>query len=304
MKVLIHIIRCLVGITFIYSGISKLYPVETFELFIFDQNIMPFSWSSIFARLIIGTEIFLGIILLVNVFTKFFIRIIIILLVIFTLFLLYLAIFSSDVTNCNCFGEHLAFTPLESIIKNLILIGLSVFLLYRNTSFQFRYKILITIILIASSFSMPFILNPPDLFVINFREEQTGYQFNYEKLGETNCNGSVQNLNNKKVVVCFFSMSCKFCKLAAQKIAIMMKNNQISPDVFYVFVGEEENLDQFWKVTKSPVMNYKILQPDTFFSLSGSSLPAIYYIDKGIVVKKVGYRNLFEPDFLEFFKEK
>jgi uncharacterized membrane protein YphA (DoxX/SURF4 family) len=303
MKVLIHIIRCLVGVTFIYSGISKLYPVEIFELFIFDQNIIPFSWSTVFARLIIGTEVFLGIILFLNVYTKFFLRIILILLIIFTIFLSYLAIFKTDVTNCNCFGENLAFTPIESIFKNLIITALTILLIYKNKSFRIPYKKLIVIVLLAASFALPFILNPPDPFVINFREEDTGYQFDFVKLGELNYKGDQISYSDKKVVVCFFSMTCKYCKLSAQKIAIMLKNNHINSEIFYAFVGEGKDIEQFWKEGKTPVMNYKILPPDTFFSLSGLSLPAIYYIDKGIVVKKVGYRNLFESEFVEFFNE-
>ncbi|MFH2141951.1 MAG: MauE/DoxX family redox-associated membrane protein [Bacteroidota bacterium] len=303
MKILVHIIRCLIGLTFIYSGISKLYPIEPFELFIFDQNIFGLTVSAILARLIIGTEILLGIILIINIYSKNSIRISFFLLVVFTLFLSYLVIFKSEITNCNCFGDHLAFTPLESIFKNLILIGLIVILLLKNISFKIPYKILIVSILIAGSFSLPFILNPPDRFVINFRQEETGYQFDYEKLGELSYKGNNYNFKDEKAVICFYSMTCKYCKLTAQKIAITLKNNKLNPNIFYIFLGEESDLDQFWEEGKSPVIQYKILPPDQFFALSGLSLPSIYFIDNGVVVKKVGYRNLFESDFVEFFEK-
>lgn len=99
----------------------------------------------------------------------------------------------------------------------------------------------------------------------------------------------------------FLSMTCKFCELTAQKMTIILGNNDIQGNVYIVFFGDEEKLAKFWKDSKSKKFPYKIIDADLFFQLSGTNLPAVYFINKGTIEKKAGYRDLFDNDVTDFF---
>ena len=60
MNILNHILRVIVGATFVFSGVAKLFPIEPFEIVFVDLGIENFFIASIIARFIIALEIFLG----------------------------------------------------------------------------------------------------------------------------------------------------------------------------------------------------------------------------------------------------
>src|SRR6478672_5876423 len=130
-------IRILVAFLFIISAIAKMYPspyfaISTFEVkqlytLGFSQNVAPY-----FSRTLIGIEMALGILLLQNHFLKrFIIPMTVLLLAVFVGHLTYVTYLSGGNSgNCGCFGELLPMTPIEAIIKNIVAIGLLVWLFY------------------------------------------------------------------------------------------------------------------------------------------------------------------------------
>jgi hypothetical protein len=150
-------IRIIVAFLFIISAIAKMYPspyfaISTFEVkqlytLGFSENIAPY-----FSRILIGIEMALGLLLLQNHWLrKFIVPMTILLLVIFVLHLTYVTFLSGGNSgNCGCFGELLPMTPIEAIIKNLVAIGLLVYLyklLSKNDSLNFW---ILTTVLFAS----------------------------------------------------------------------------------------------------------------------------------------------------------
>ena len=118
-----YTLRILVSALFIFSGIVKLYPIEPFELTLIDVGMSNWSFAPIMARLLIGTEIFLGLAVLLN--TKFLpsvLKYTLILTGFFTFYLTLLWIFRGNNVNCGCLGSYILLTPAESIAKNLVLI--------------------------------------------------------------------------------------------------------------------------------------------------------------------------------------
>ena len=53
-------LRYFVGILFLFSGIAKLFPIETFEFSLVSQGIAGWSIVPYLSRFIIAAEIFLG----------------------------------------------------------------------------------------------------------------------------------------------------------------------------------------------------------------------------------------------------
>lgn len=129
------IIRIVVALLFIVSAIAKLYPspyfaISTFEVkqlytLGFSDTIAPY-----FSRILIGIEFALGFLLLNNNFLKrITIPATIGLLVVFIGHLSYVTFLSGGNSgNCGCFGELIPMTPIEAIIKNIIAVGLLIWL--------------------------------------------------------------------------------------------------------------------------------------------------------------------------------
>ena len=129
------IIRIVVALLFIVSAIAKLYPspyfaISTFEVkqlytLGFSDTIAPY-----FSRILIGIEFALGFLLLNNNFLKrITIPATIGLLLVFIIHLSYVTFLSGGNSgNCGCFGELIPMTPIEAIIKNVMAVGLLVWL--------------------------------------------------------------------------------------------------------------------------------------------------------------------------------
>lgn len=139
-------IRIVVALLFIVSALAKIskgwisdfpfidfspyFAISTFEVkqlltLNFSETIAPY-----FSRILIGIEFALGFLLLNNNYLKkITIPATIALLVIFIGHLSYVTISTGGNTgNCGCFGELIPMTPIEAIIKNIIAVGLLVWL--------------------------------------------------------------------------------------------------------------------------------------------------------------------------------
>lgn len=133
-------LRIIVSALFIVSALAKLskghlldspyFAISTFEV----KQLYPLGFSKTiapwFSRILIGIELALGILILQkNCLKKLIIPATTLLLVVFIGHLSYQTFLSGGNTgNCGCFGELLPMTPIEAIIKNVIAVGLLVWL--------------------------------------------------------------------------------------------------------------------------------------------------------------------------------
>lgn len=134
------ILRILVGFIFILSGFVKAVDLvgfsfkleEYFEPGVFN---LPFllDFALPIAIFVVGLELILGIMLLLNIRLKFTLSALIALCIFFGFLTFYSAYFNV-VTDCGCFGDAIKFTPWESFVKDIILLLalLLLFLLYRK----------------------------------------------------------------------------------------------------------------------------------------------------------------------------
>jgi uncharacterized membrane protein YphA (DoxX/SURF4 family) len=123
-------IRIIIFILFILSGVAKMVPIWAFEKQLVDLEIVTWCQAPYFARFIIGLELAIGIAILQPHFLK---RIIIpITTLLLIAFCIHLSIqmyqFGPNNGNCGCFGQLIPMTPLEAFIKNVLTIGLLVYL--------------------------------------------------------------------------------------------------------------------------------------------------------------------------------
>lgn len=130
MRVVKHIARILVGVTFIFSGFVKgIDPWGSAYKFTDYFNALGMEWM-VWSAFPLGVllsfaEFAIGVALLFNVFMRFFSWLALLFMVFFTGLTLWIAI-ENPVTDCGCFGDALVITNWETFYKNIVLLILSV----------------------------------------------------------------------------------------------------------------------------------------------------------------------------------
>lgn len=305
-KIFFTVLTVILGLTFIVSALTKLYPVELFELTLIDIGVANWFLAPVFARLLIGVEFFLGILLLLNFrLRQFTLKATIALLVLFTFYLIYLLITGGNQGNCKCFGDVFYMTPVASIIKNLILLALAIAIYIWHTGFEYNWKKGILILSLLLGFSIPFILNPPD-FIVSYRflTNETGYELRIDTLyTSTDLAPPSVELRKDKHILAFMSLRCPHCRIAAYKLYLIKKQFP-EASIYMVLNGKTEDIDAFFADTKATNIPYMILNGPRFRELGGIQLPSIYYLENKIVVKKINYLQLEINDTKSFFQKK
>ena len=139
-KTLVWLLRILVFALFVLSAVAKMFPIWAFEKQLVDLGLMSWCMAPYFSRALIALELAIGILIIQPHFLKkIVIPVTIGLLVVFCAHLtLEMVKHGAMNGNCGCFGEWIPMTPLQSIIKNGVLIAL--ILLISTDSFQFEPK--------------------------------------------------------------------------------------------------------------------------------------------------------------------
>lgn len=155
MKRIVDIVRWTVGLLFIFSGLIKAndplglsYKMQEFfevwQIHVFDQYTLLLSIAmNLF-------EIVAGIALIVGFKPKLTLRCLLLLILFFT-FLTGYALFSGKIKTCGCFGDCLPLTPLQSFIKDVMLLLIIIFLLIFHKKILPLFSIKYNIIIIAIS---------------------------------------------------------------------------------------------------------------------------------------------------------
>jgi len=127
-------IRILIFALFIVSALAKMFPVWAFEKQLVDLQLVSWCMAPFFSRFILGVELAVAFALLQPHFLK---RIVIpATILLLAAFCVHLSIemvkHGAMNGNCGCFGQLIPMTPLEAFAKNIVTIGLLVWL-YRLT---------------------------------------------------------------------------------------------------------------------------------------------------------------------------
>lgn len=128
------LIKGLMAFMFLLSAVAKLYPSPNLALPTFEiKQLLPMGFSetsaAYFSRILIGCELALGVLLLQkNYFKRLVIPVSFLMLLVFSVHLTYEIISTGNSGNCGCFGSLLPMSPLQAVIKNIIGMGLLIFL--------------------------------------------------------------------------------------------------------------------------------------------------------------------------------
>lgn len=290
----------LIGLFFIASAIAKLFPVIQFE-FLLGSFSIPWSWTPYVARTVISIELILGILLLFRCrLHRLAIPLSIRFLIFMILVLAYRWFTAGADAECGCMGDWLSMTPLQSILKNIVLIGALLWIKKSIEPSPSKCNNYILLGIAIASFTIPYVVEPVYIGLNTTRDSQEKYPFDADLLYAENQKEQPKiEVKKGKHIVAFLSIECPHCKLAADKISIIQQQHPEYP--FYLFInGKDDAIKNFRKEHKCEQIPYsKLLQPQ-FLQLSGPSLPSIQFIEEGMVVRNVDYLDLDNQSIEQF----
>ena len=295
------ILKILLGLVFIVSAILKIADMDRFEIYIYSYHFFSLNFSFLVARAAIIVELVLGIGLVSNCFHKLLWWGSMLMLIGYTGLLVYaLALGRTD--NCHCFGDYLQFNPWQSILKNVVLMALFA-LVYRVKGWHFKGDRLALIALMVACTVAVFAVSPPDNYTPSYETaENLQQELFYEALQNPPLDRF--NLTEGRKVVGIFSSGCDYCMMTAQKTSLMQQFYGFpEEDVFYIFMGTEEGVENFYQESESTTYPY-IIYDDvvSLLQMTNGVFPILLLMDNGTVVHEYTFRNMKEDEIKAFFK--
>ena len=296
--------------TFFYSAYSKSgISFQGFHLVENDSSFDSFQWTfldmgissmlvaGIIARVMIGFEFLLALLLLCHVFLRAFTyKAIIAILAVFIVYLLIILLKQGNSGNCGCFGNKLEMKPLTAIWKNLVMIGVTVLLMFIYPVKPYKYQEYLIMLLSLVAFSLPFAVNfiytgtNPDKYL---KPLDLGLLYKYAPAPSV-------ELRTGKHIIAFMSLTCPHCKKAAYLLQIIHNEHPDIP-MFMVLAGADSFKQKFFDETHAehvPYLYYRHSQE--FLKLAGPGVPAIFWVNNGIAEYKSTYAYYqLDPMYME-----
>lgn len=284
-------IRLLLGVFFIGTAVLKLLSIDNFEVYLYSFGLFSYTWTTFFSRLLIFIELMMGISLILKIYFKQIWWLTMLMMVGFTLFLVYAAIFRND-SNCHCFGDLIELDPRQSIFKNIFTTAL---LLFIRKERSYDYKPLLKKWLVAStivvSLVVSFVLLPMDVIYNKIYSEKDNVNTVafYESLGDS----TFVDLQQGRYLINYALAGCKYCRIGAEKVTMMMDRHGISHDRLKFFIGgSDEAIANFVEATgTSDYQHWKIPAPQ-FMAITFGKFPLYVLIEDGKVIKAGDFRIL------------
>jgi thiol-disulfide isomerase/thioredoxin/uncharacterized membrane protein YphA (DoxX/SURF4 family) len=324
------IIRIVIAALFIVSAVAKLYPspyfaISTFEVkqlypLGFSENIAPY-----FSRFLIGIELALGILFLLPVkIRKVITPASILLLAVFTIHLAYETFKTGGNSgNCGCFGSLLSMTPIEAIIKNIVAIGLLIWLLMLKMPDTIKSRLWFTSTITLASILGIFMLAPirpietpienttpeeinaivptieDSLFTDSTeiaseitkdtikKVEEIKEVVDEPKPTKSGYAKFYADIDKGKKILCFFAPGCDHCQHAAKELTDLRKKNKNFPEVKIIFMNEEAfKIPEFFKIAEA-TYPYKVIEIIPFWNELGDNrnTPGVFYLWNGNKIK-------------------
>ncbi|MFC1565017.1 MauE/DoxX family redox-associated membrane protein [candidate division KSB1 bacterium] len=123
---LVCVIRVILGILFLFSGVIKILDFELFVSAVKSFKIIPLQFNYSFSIVIVSLEVTSGIYLIFGIFIECSLTILYSLIFLFSTALLKVLLLKENNFSCNCLGifsEYMGDISVLNIIFNLILFG-------------------------------------------------------------------------------------------------------------------------------------------------------------------------------------
>ena len=301
-------INIVIGSVFIIAAILKLMSIDEFEIYIYSFDIFSFLLTTFVSRIIIIGEFILGLFLILKINYKLIWRLTFISLILFTLFLIYVAIFRQD-ANCHCFGELVELSPLESIVKNVVMMILLLVAKTQSSKFKVqssKFKAQSSRFLVLGSTFLVFIISPPDSIykMIYSTEKEVSTVDLYESFDEVVkidfteeglVFDSIPSFKEKEdQLIVIVSSGCKYCRLGLKKLSLMMRNEDLATDNVDIFIwGSPEGIEDFRFETMTEDYSYWHIMPNRAIEITYGRFPIFIFLKEKDIIKIGDFRDVF-----------
>lgn len=288
------------GLIFLYSGYTKLNPIEPFEYTFVDLGIGGWRLAPFIARFMIGLEFLIGFLLIVGLYIKrFTIKLTVGSLIFFSIYLVFVILNTGNNGNCGCFGTAISMTPLQALIKNAIMLVVCFFIYKYYDGLHFgKFGKWLFGTFIITAFALPHILNYVDF---NYSEAYLTKKEDHFKLeldslyNNAKIHSPPKTLSQGKHIIAFMSMSCPHCRIAAKKLKLIKEQNPAIP-IYLVLNGDYKKIQSFFEDTKATNIDYCILNGKSFVYLAGLDMPAIFMVNNSVVENWINYMQLDQAE--------
>jgi hypothetical protein len=302
-KIIFQNLICIsTGMFFVFSGVAKLFPIEIFEYAFIETKIIGWKLAPVVARIFISFEIFCGLLVIFQFrLKKITLPIVFLTLLFFIAYLVFQIITEGNQGNCGCFGKQIHFTPLEAIVKNIVMIIL-IGIIYKTNPQNVNYKKVWLTLAVLICLALPFILNPIVIHSSVYAKAlNTKIELDLLYHDESNSPPEVDIREGKWVVV-FMSASCAHCKVTARKIHTIVN---VSPNlpIYLVINGDDSEIKQFVEDAKINNVKWSKFNGATnFIKLAGITLPAIYFVENSVLHYQLDMESLNNQRIEEWLK--
>ncbi len=273
-KRLTIIFSILLALLFIFSALAKLWSADQFEIYVYSYGFFQLDVAYVLARLCIAAELVVGLLLLTGWRRKWVLTAALAMLLFFTLFLCYAALIGRT-DSCQCFGQLADLSPTASLLKNALLIVLTLLCMKWNAGVEERrrkvYRWLVPL-LIAIAVVSPFIISVPDSWMFGESHER----YNEEQLQELDLP------HESTYVVAFVTSGCPYCRMTRQKLDTMFGRHKLPKDAIIYFEPKDIGVDQFINITYG-------------------ARPLVLLMQDGEVIATYHYRNINERQIVKAF---
>lgn len=277
------VLRVLLALLFVVSAVAKLFGIDDFELYIFSYGFFPLNFCFIAARLCIGAELALAVLIAMGVWRRWVNMSALLLLTAFSLFLCY-AILAGRNDSCQCFGRLADMPPSTSLLKNAVLVVLVLY--YSAISSvtqavrQSTAKTLVCAFLVLVSFTVPFVVSVPDNWMYGPAEARFDKEVFAEAIGEGG--GLAEyHIGEGRRLVAFVTPGCPYCRMTRQKLNGIAERHRIDAENM-VFLEPEQ------------------IGMGLFLGITHGMRPLVMLVDGGEVKTTYHYRNISERQVADF----
>lgn len=271
--------------TFLFSAWTKLIAIEPFEWAFQDMGIRSNTAVAILARVFAGLEVLIGLLLLAHVYLRrLTYPLVLIFLTIMTGYLLYLLAIQGNTGNCGCFGDTLHMKPLEAILKNIGMAGVTFLLMFIYNVQPYKGQQWLSLTAAMVGIMLPFVWQP-----LSQRTEPVDLNPLYTTAGEQH---PAVELRTGRHIIAFMSLTCPHCRKAAKELVKINKDYPGLP-LFMVLNGLPGDEADFFNETRSAAIPHiRFTGVDDFVQMAGKYVPAIYWVNNSIKERKVSYMAL------------
>jgi len=322
-QIIFLIIRIAVGLFFILSAVLKMFTIKEFEMYIYSYGILGYTLCTLFARILIVFEICAGLCLILKWWYRLTWWLMQISLLCFSIFLIFAQLRGDS--NCNCMGDIVQMNPLQSMIKNVVLISL-LFFVRNYENWKFKYDKIIKPISIFLITLVPFVVAPPEfIYKLLFSTDRNINTVLFEKALSDNtfyncyptiypgeeCDSTFVThekplvLEGKNVVM-FVHAGCKYCREGAKRLALFFNENELDRSRCKVFIyghGNPKNIYDFIEKTESYGFEFREVDPYATIDIVSGEYPTFILMQDSSIVKSFDLWGLEESTIVNFFSD-